>query len=66
VILQQKPDLFDDECCTRALIPTISECLMNRPDCCHVFQFGKSYLCHYHRHIALRVPLSRKIVQSRP
>ncbi len=64
--IQQKPDLFGSDCCTSTVIETISQCLMNRPDCCHLFQFGTIYFCHHPRHIELRVPLYRTKVRSRP
>ena len=55
----RETDLYGDDCCTRAVTETISECLMNRPSCCHALRFGDSYFCNHPRHCALRVPVDR-------
>ena len=65
MISQSKPDLFGDDCRTKAVIVTISECLMNRPLCRHGMLFGDTYLCYHPRHGDLRVPVDRNWVRVR-
>ncbi len=49
-----RPDLFDDDCRTRGVTPTISQCLMDRPTCWHAMLFGTIYLCRQSRHHMMR------------
>ncbi len=48
------PDLFDADCRTRGVTPTISQCLMDRPTCRHAMLFGVIYLCRQCRHQEMR------------
>ena len=64
--IQPKSDLFDVDCHTRAVMKSISECLMDRPLCRHAFLFGVSYFCNHPRHLELRVPVRRKTERVQP
>jgi len=52
-------DLFGIACMTTSVTETISQCIVNRSDFCHAFQFGGSFFCHHPRHIEPRVPVGR-------